>query len=144
MKRLIFALFLFALGCSESEHPTEILAKDGKDGINGVICPGDKPGTVEVIGENTVLTCEGEDPIFIPGNGLGDPDQASSTDEPSITGPKGDKGDKGDRGDQGEPGQNGKDGTLGGRPFKIYEDAGKCLWLEFTDNGERWKLRGPL
>lgn len=118
MRKYLLLLALIA-GCSDSEHPTEILLKDGADGKDapvGITCPNGEQGTLEALPETNSIkvTCEGFTPILI------------------LNGGQGAKGDKGDKGE------------FAGRPFKLYEDAGKCLWFEFTDNGEKYKLRGPL
>jgi hypothetical protein len=140
-----FALYLLpflTLSCSESEHPTEVLLKDGgscrveaAEGGANIICPnetvfisngqnGQDACVVQFIDGNLVALCEGQNAIVIPAGVQGGQQPGSTA---------------GTVGPQGPAGKDGKDGTR----FKLETDNAGCLWMVFED-GTRVKLRGPL
>lgn len=140
--RKIFLLTVLALSCSESEHPTEVLLRDGltclpteveggvtlacpksepvfiadgSDGLDG----GDSDCDLKVIDGSLVAVCQNQSYPINPQGTLGTKGE---------TGPKGDKGDKGDKGND-------------GASCTLEEDSGNCIWL--VCGSDRKKIYNP-
>lgn len=157
MKKFLVLPLLFALSCSDSDHPTEVFVPtDGEDTqviptptgpsqpVQSMQCSfKDVANGVEYhCGDDVFTIFDGKDACQILANEDGslvyacegtypitlNPPRGSS--EPQVIQGHPIKGDKGDKGDPGSK-------------VHIWTDHAGCLWISI-DNGNPIKIRGPL